>query len=277
MWIDAHQHFWLYNAREYDWIDGSMAAIRRNFLPADLSPLLESCGFRGSVVVQVRQTREETEWLLKLADEHPSILGVVGWLDLRSPRLRTELQSFVGGSKLVGIRHIVQSEPDGFLLDPDFLRGISTLGDFDLAYDLLIYSKHLPTAAEFVRRFPEQRFVLDHLAKPPVKSGAVDLWARGIREMASFPNVYAKVSGLVTEADWQYWKPDDIYRYLDVAFACFGPDRLMIGSDWPVCLVAASYERTINVVKNYLNRFTAEERRAVLGGNAAKFWHLKSV
>ena len=184
MWIDAHQHFWLYNAREYGWIDGSMAAIRRNFLPADLSPLLECCGFRGSVVVQTRQTREETEWLLKLAEEHPSILGVVGWLDLRSSRLRTELQSFVGGSKLVGIRHIVQSEPDGFLLDPDFLRGISILEDFDLAYDILIYSKHLPTAVEFVRRFPGQRFVLDHLAKPPIKSGAMDLWARGIREIA---------------------------------------------------------------------------------------------
>jgi L-fuconolactonase len=277
MSIDAHQHFWLYNDREYDWIDDTMGAIRRNFLPADLRPLLENCGFRGSVVVQTRQTRKETEWLLKLAKEHPFIRGVVGWLDLRSPRLRAELQSFAGGSKLVGIRHIVQSEPDGFLLDPDFLHGISVLEDFDLAYDILIYSKHLPAAAEFVRRFPRQRFVLDHLAKPPIKSGAIDFWARGIREIATFPNVYGKVSGLVTEADWQCWQPQDICAYLDVAFACFGADRLMIGSDWPVCLVAASYERTIDVVKDYLNRFTAEERRAVLGGNAARFWRLQSV
>jgi L-fuconolactonase len=275
--IDAHQHFWLYNDHEYEWIDRTMAAIRRDFLPADLRPLLENCGFRGSVVVQTRQTRAETEWLLKLAEEHPFILGVVGWLDLRSPRLRTELESLAAGSKLVGIRHIVQSEPDEFLLEPDFLRGISVLEDFDLAYDILIYSKHLPVAEEFVRRFPRQRFVLDHLAKPPIKSGSIDLWARGIRTIASFPNVYAKVSGLVTEADWQGWKTDDIRRYLDVAFACFGPNRLMIGSDWPVCLVAASYERTINVVRDYLDQFTAEERRAVLGGNAARFWRLESV
>jgi L-fuconolactonase len=276
MRVDAHQHFWIYDQREYGWIDETMASIRRDFLPADLKPQLEHAGFAGSVVVQVRQTLDETRWLLELAENNPFILGVVGWVDLRSPRVRADLQSFAGNSKLVGIRHIVQSEPADFLLDADFLRGISALEEFDLAYDLLIYTKHLPLAAEFVRRFPRQRFVLDHLAKPPIKSGAVDLWARGIRELASSPNVHAKVSGLVTEADWQAWEPEDVQPYLDVAFASFGAKRLMIGSDWPVCTVAASYARVVNLVKDYMSRYTVDDREAVLGGNAAKFWRLKS-
>ena len=276
MHIDAHQHFWAYNHREYEWIEEAMAVIRRDFLPADLKPQLEKNGFQGSIVVQTRQTLEETHWLLKLAEENPFILGVVGWVDLCSPQLRSELNLFAGRPKLIGVRHIVQSEPDGFLLQPEFLRGVSMLEEFDLAYDILIYPRHLPIAAEFVSRFPRQRFVLDHLAKPPIKSGEMDIWARGIRELALFPNVYAKVSGLVTEADWQAWRPETIWTYLDVAFECFGPGRLMIGSDWPVCMVAASYERTMNLVKDYLRGYTAEEREAVLGGNVAKFWRLQT-
>jgi L-fuconolactonase len=194
---------------------------------------------------------------------------------LRSPGLRADLKSFADRSKLVGIRHIVQSEPDDFLLAPDFLRGISILEEFDLAYDILIYTKHLSRAARFVERFPRQRFVLDHLAKPPIKSGAVDVWARGIRELAAFPNVCAKLSGLVTEADWQAWKSEDIRPYLDVAFECFGPARLMIGSDWPVCTVAASYAQVIDLVNHYMSSYATEARAAVLGGNAASFWRLK--
>ena len=275
MHIDAHQHFWTYNQREYEWIEEAMASIRRDFLPAELKPKLEKNGFQGSVLVQVRQTLEETRWMLDLAERNPFILGVVGWVDLCSPQLRTDLQSVAGREKLVGIRHIVQSEPDDFLLRPDFLRGISTLEEFDLAYDMLIYSKHLPLAAEFVSRFPRQRFVLDHLAKPPIKSGPIGMWARGMRRLASFPNVCAKVSGLVTEADWQAWKPEDIRPYLDVAFECFGPGRLMFGSDWPVCTVVASYERVVSLVKNYLKGYTTADREAVLGGNAARFWRLK--
>lgn len=275
MHIDAHQHFWAYNAQEYGWIDDAMASIRRDFLPVDLEPQLEKGGFQGSVVVQTRQTLEETRWLLELAGANPFILGVVGWVDLRSPRLPAQLESFAANPKLVGVRHIIQSEPDGFLLQPEFQRGISRLEEFDLAYDILIHTKHLPMATQFVERFPRQRFVLDHLAKPPIKSGAVDDWARGIRRLASFPNVNAKLSGLVTEADWQVWKPEHVRPYLDVAFECFGPRRLMIGSDWPVCTVAASYEQTINLVKGYLNRCGAEEREAILGGNAATFWRLK--
>jgi len=275
MHIDAHQHFWTYNQQEYGWIDDAMASIRRDFLPDELKPQLENNGFQGTIVVQVRQTLEETRWLLRLAETTPFILGVVGWLDLCSPQLRADLKSFEGKSKLVGIRHIVQGEPDDFLLRPDFLRGISVLEEFDLAYDILIYPRHLQVATKFVGRFPRQRFVLDHLAKPPIKSGAVDSWARGIRELASFPNLYAKVSGLVTEADWQAWKPEDIRPYLDEAFKCFGPSRLMIGSDWPVCTVAASYDRAMNLVKDYLGNYAPAERKAVLGGNAANFWRLK--
>jgi L-fuconolactonase len=276
MHIDAHQHFWIYNKREYGWIDDSMRTLQRDFLPADLKPELKRSGFQGCVAVQARQTLEETRWLLELAEHAPFILGVVGWADLRSPRVRFELDSFAGKSKLVGIRHIVQSEPDErFLLQPEFLCGIAMLEEFDLGYDILIYPRHLPVAAEFVARFPRQRFVLDHMAKPPIKSGVLDAWARGIRKLAAFPNVYCKMSGLVTEADWQAWKPEDIRPYLDIVFECFGPSRLLAGSDWPVCTVAAPYARVMDLVKDYLGKYTANERDAVLGGTAAAFWRLK--
>jgi len=275
MQIDAHQHFWRYNGREYGWIDDSMASIRRDFLPADLKPLLDENGFQGSVVVQVRQTLEETHWLLRLAEENAFIVGVVGWVDLRSPDLRRVLRSLAGKTKLVGIRHIVQSEPDGFLLEPEFLMGISVLEEVDLAYDLLIYPKHIPTAVEFVKRFPRQRFVVDHLAKPMIKQREINGWERGIRELACFPNVYAKLSGLVTEADWHGWKTEEFRPYLDIAFDCFGTQRLVIGSDWPVCTLAASYDRAVNLVKEYLRGYSPEEQSAVLGKNAAKFWKLE--
>ncbi len=192
-----------------------------------------------------------------------------------------QLKGLTQNPKLVGIRHIVQSEPDErFLLQPDFLRGISVLEEFDLAYDILIYPRHLAVAAEFVKHFPRQRFVLDHLAKPPIKGGTTgnnfDFWTQGIKRLADFPNVFCKLSGLVTEADWQHWCPDQIFPFLDVAFEAFGPHRLMIGSDWPVCLVAASYTRTVEVVKTYLQGQKAELRDAVLGGNAQRFWRLST-
>jgi L-fuconolactonase len=277
MHIDAHQHFWRYEPKEYGWIDDSMAVLRRDFLPADLKPELERTGFQGCVAVQARSTVEETRWLLDLAERAPFILGVVGWVDLRSPQLRPELESFKEKAKLVGVRHVVQDEPDErFLLQPDFLRGIAMLEEFDLAYDILIYTKHLPVAAEFVKRFPRQRFVLDHLAKPPIKNGVLEPWSRDIRALAEFPNVYCKVSGMVTEADWRAQKPADMRPYLDVVFDCFGTKRLMIGSDWPVCTVAGSYSRVMDLVKNYIGKRSAAEKDAVLGGNAARFWRLKT-
>ena len=275
MRIDAHQHFWVYDQSEYAWIDDSMALLRRDFLPNDLEIELGRKGFQGSVAVQARQTLEETRWLLELATDASFILGVVGWVDLRSSNIRSQLEAFGGNPKLVGIRHIVQGEPnDRFLLQPEFLRGISLLEEFDLAYDLLIYPKHLPVAAEFVRRFPRQRFVLDHLAKPPIKSGSLRPWERGMRELGTLPNVFCKLSGLVTEADWQNWKPEHIAPYMDVAFETFGPRRLMIGSDWPVCTLAASYTRAIDLVESYLSQHATEVQEAALGGNAQQFWKL---
>ena len=276
MRIDAHQHFWLYNPDEYSWINESMAKLRRDFLPRDLKPELERAGFPGCVAVQARQTLEETHWLLKLAAESPFILGVVGWFDLRSPQLRSDLEALASHPKLVGVRHIVQSEPDdNFLLRPDFLRGISMLEEFDLAYDILIYDKQLPAAAEFVRQFPRQRFVLDHLAKPQIRNQRLQPWTQGIHNLAAHANVFCKLSGLVTEADWQNWKPDDLVPYLDVALKCFGPDRLMIGSDWPVCTVAASSSTAIDAVKQFLDLRNVKETEKVLGGNAQQFYKLK--
>jgi L-fuconolactonase len=276
MHIDAYKHFCVYNAREFDGIDDSIASLRRDFLPPALKSELDQAEFEGCVAVQARQTREETRWLLDLAASSPFILGVVGWVDLQSPQVRAQLQAFAENPKLVGVRHVVQSElDDRFLLRPEFLRGIAALEEFDLAYDILIYTKHLPVAAEFVRQFPRQRFVLDHLAKPPIKSGSMHPWTDGIRRLAGFPNVFCKLSGMATEADWQRWKPEDMTPYLDVAFECFGPDRLMIGSDWPVCTVAASYARAMEVVNDYLGRHPENTREAVLGGNAQRFWKLK--
>jgi L-fuconolactonase len=273
MHIDAHQHYWIYNSDEYAWIDDSMAALRRDFLPEHLQSELENSDFHGSILVQTRQTLEETRWLLELAGQFSSILGVVGWVDLQSPDVHSRLGEFVQNPKLVGIRHIVQAEPDDrFLLRQNFLRGISLLEEFDLAFDILIYTRHLSAAAEFVERFPRQRFVLDHLAKPPIRSGEITSWAAGIRRLAEFPNVFCKLSGLVTESDWRNWTAEQITPYLDIAFEAFGPNRLMIGSDWPVCLAAASYCRAVNVVKDYLSRHTPAVRDAVLGGNARRFY-----
>lgn len=254
-----------------------MASLRQDFLPADLTPELRHNGFHGAVAVQARQTLEETRWLLELADLSPEILGVVGWVDLCSPQARSQITSFARNPKLVGIRHIVQAEPDDrFLLRPDFLRGIALLEEFDLAYDILIYPRHIPAAVEFVERFPKQRFVLDHLAKPQIKTGEIKTWASGVRRLAASPNVFCKLSGLVTECDWRGWKQEQIVPFLDVAFECFGAQRLMIGSDWPVCLVAASYTQAIDVMRKYLELHPADTGEAVFGLNAQRFWRLRT-
>jgi L-fuconolactonase len=275
MRIDAHQHFWRYEPGEYGWIDDSMAVLRRDFLPADSQREMLGAGFDACVAVQARQTVEETGWLLSLAESHPFIAGVVGWVDLRSPDVRARIERFAFHQKLVGLRHIVQSEPDDrFLLGPEFCRGLSLLEEFGLAYDLLLYPRHLPAATELAGRFGGQRFVLDHLAKPDVRGGEIRAWSADVRKLAACPNVWCKLSGLVTEADRVAWTPEQLRPYLDVAFECFGADRLMIGSDWPVCTVAADYGRTMEVVVNYLADRPAHERDAVLGNNARRFWNL---
>jgi L-fuconolactonase len=275
MRIDAHQHFWRYNADEYGWIDDSMASLRRDFLPADLKPELDRAGFDACIAVQARQTLDETNWLLQLAAESPFIAGVVGWVDLRNANVRNHLKKLAQNPKLLGVRHVLQAEPDDrFMLQPDFLRGIAALEEFDLTYDILIFPRHLPIAIEFVERFPQQRFVLDHLAKPRIKEHTLQPWASRIRELAKFPNVFCKLSGMVTEADWKAWRPEHFVPYLDVAMESFGPDRLMIGSDWPVCKVAASYSQVMGLVIDYLDRYPPEARQNILGGTAQKFWRL---
>jgi L-fuconolactonase len=273
--IDSHQHFWRYTPAEYAWIDDSLAALRRDFLPSDLRREMDVAAVDACVAVQARQTLEETRWLLELAGTHPFVAGVIGWIDLQADDAAGQLELFVDHPKLLGLRHIVQGEPDDrFMLRPAFCRGISLLEDRDLTYDILIYPKHLPVAAEFVSRFPRQRFVLDHLAKPQIRSREIRDWEKGIRALAAFPNVFCKLSGLVTEADWTRWTPEDIRPCLDVAFDGFGARRLLAGSDWPVCTVAADYRRTIALVDDYMNERPAAERDAVMGDNAARLWRL---
>jgi L-fucono-1,5-lactonase len=274
--IDAHQHFWKYDPREYDWIDDTMEGLKRDFLPTDLEPELARAGFSACVAVQARQHLEETAWLLDLAERHPFVAGVVGWVELRSPDARGQLARFAKRSKLVGIRHIVQAEPDDrFLLREDFGRGVAVLEELGLAYDILVYPRHLKVAAEFAGRFPGMRLVLDHLAKPEIRTGEIRDWARDLRALAARPNVLCKLSGLVTEADWARWTPAQMRPYLDTAFECFGPERLMIGSDWPVCTVASDYARTMGIVLDYMRDRPEAERAAVLGGNAQRFWKLE--
>ena len=273
--IDAHQHFWGYDPVQYDWIDDSMSALRRDFLPGDLAPELRAAGFDACIAVQARQTTEETRFLLDLAERHEWIAGVVGWIDLRAPDVRAELAPFAGRRRLVGLRHVVQAEPDDrFLLRPDFLRGVATLRDLGLAYDILIYPRQLPAAVEFAQRLEGQPLVLDHLGKPDIRGGEIVDWHRHLRALAGCGNVMAKLSGLVTEADWHNWTPEGMRPYLDVAFECFGYERLMIGSDWPVCTVAADYGRTLRLVTDYMRDRPTHERDAVLGGNAARLWRL---
>jgi len=278
MRIDAHQHFWKYDAAEYTWIDDSMAALKRDFLPDESAREMARVGFDACVAVQARQTLDETRWLLGLAAEHPSIAGVVGWVDLQAENVRDQLAALAGHQRLVGIRHIAQSEPDDrFLLRPQVVRGIRLLADFGLGFDILIYRRQLGSAAELAGRLPSQRFVLDHLAKPDLRSGEIDEWERDIRRLAAQPNVFAKLSGLVTEASWARWTSDQIRPYLDVAFDAFGWNRLMIGSDWPVCTVSADYARTMNVGIDYVAARPDHERDAVLGGNARRFWNLRTA
>jgi L-fuconolactonase len=273
--IDAHQHFWQYNPAEHRWMTDEMAAIRRDCLPGDLKPLLDGLQFDGCVAVQARQNLEETRWLLELAERDEFIRGVVGWVDLRSPELAAQLEQFAGRKKLVGVRHVVQDEPDDeFMLGEDFRRGIGRLAEFDLAYDVLIYPRQLEAAIGLVEGFPEQRFVLDHISKPPIAEGRLEPWETGLRELANAPNLYCKLSGMVTEARWWEWQAEDFRPYLDVVFEAFGPERLMIGSDWPVCTLAASYESAMGIVASYVEQLSQADQDGILGGNCARFYRL---
>ena len=270
MRIDAHVHLWRYDAHEYPWISDDMAAIKRDFLPDDWREVAEPLGFEGFIAVQARQTLEETQWLLELADGHSVIRGVVGWVDLRSPMVDEQLEILCDHTKLVGIRHVVQDEPDdAFMLQDDFLRGIHRLGRRNLAYDILIFARQLPATLEMVRHFPRQRFVLNHIGKPDLRTGEMEPWASQMRELAQHENVWCKLSGMVTEGDRDAWTPEDLHQWVDVGFEAFGADRLMVGADWPVCLVAVSYMKTMGVVMGYVADMPEDVHPGILGENCA--------
>jgi L-fuconolactonase len=275
MKIDSHQHFWKYHPVKDAWISDGMKVIRRDFLPADLYPLLEKNNIDGCIAVQADQSEYETHFLLLLAKENDFIKGVVGWIDLRAANLEARLEHFFQFKKLKGFRHIVQGEPEvDFLLQEDFCKGIAKLAKYNFTYDLLIFPKHLPVAVEFVKRFPNQKFVIDHLAKPDFRQTDFTEWEKGMREIARYPNVMCKVSGLVTEADWNNWKEADFTYCLDVVTEVFGVNRLMFGSDWPVSLLAASYGESCDIVEHYFSKFSNEEQDKLWGGNAIEFYHL---
>lgn len=272
MRLDSHQHFWTYDEAQYPWIPKG-TPLHRDWLPSDLVKLQEPLGFDGSIAVQARQTVEESRWLLTLADHDPRIIGVVGWVDLRSPAVAKDLAELSKHPRFRGVRHVVQSEPDDdFMIRPEFIRGIGELQAFGLTYDILIFPKQLPAAIELAARFPKQPFVLDHIAKPLIKDGVMEPWRSQFRELAKAKNLMCKVSGIVTEADQKAWKPEDIRPYLDVVFEAFGPERLMWGSDWPVCLLAGSYERVFRLVEDYVTPLTPAQREGLLGRNCARFY-----
>ena len=252
---------------------GQMGILKHDFLPQDLEPLLAGIHFDGCVAVQARQNLEETRWLLELAEQHPFIKGVVGWVDLRSEQLPGQLQRFATHPKLVGVRHIVHDEPDDdFMLRPEFRRGIAQLRDFNLTYDLLLFPKHLTVAAQLVEEFPQQPFVLDHIAKPRIAEGLMSPWQEDMHQLATFPNVFCKLSAMVTETRWKQWQPADFHPYMDVACDAFGASRLMIGSDWPVCTLSGEYQPVMKIVIDYVRKLSVDAQAAILGDNCARFY-----
>lgn len=275
MKIDSHQHFWKFDPIRDSWIDGSMAVIQRDFLPDDLKPLLDKNGIDGCVAVQADQSEAETAFLLGNANDYDFIKGVVGWVDLRSPELDNRLEYYSRFKKLKGFRHVLQGEADrALMLMPAFMNGIKALKKHDFTYDILIYPDQLKYVPEFVKAFPDQKFVVDHIAKPYIKAGKIDEWAKDTKALAGFENLYCKLSGMVTEADWNGWKPEDFTPYLDVVFETFGTKRLMFGSDWPVCNVAGGYDKVVSIVKEYTAKLSGDENDDVWGNTAIGFYKL---
>lgn len=270
MTIDAHQHFWRYQPQRDTWITEDMSLLRRDFLPEHLRPELSKAGIDATMAVQADQSEAETHFLLELAQSNPEIGGVIGWVDLRSQNVRSRLEFFSQFDKLRGFRHIAQSEPDDcFLIRDDFLRGISNLDSFHFTYDILIYPRQLPAAAELAAHFPKQRFVVDHIAKPSIRTGKIEPWATNMRRIGEHENVFCKLSGLVTEANWP-GRPGQFLPYFDIIFEIFGVQRLMFGSDWPVCLLAAGYQE----VKQLIADYAGSDYDRIFGGTAAEFYGL---
>jgi len=274
--IDAHQHFWRYDSKRDTWITDSMSVLRRDYLPEDLLGELHRNQMDASIVVQADQSENETAFLLDLAERYSFIAGVVGWVDLRARNLPDLLGHYSHFNKLRGFRHIVQSEPDDrFLLRDEVVRGIGYLQQFNFTYDILIYPKQMPAVLGLMEQLPNQRFVIDHIAKPPIRANQIATWANLLRAMASNPMVYCKVSGLITEADWRSWRADEFKPYLDVVFEAFGTGRLLFGSDWPVCLLAGTYQQVKELIVDYMKDLPDSHQEEVLGGNAERFYSLK--
>ena len=274
MRIDSHQHFWKFDPIRDAWIDASMEKIARDFLPEDLKPLLDQSKIDGCVAVQADQSETETDFLLDLAGRYDFVKGVVGWVDLRSPQLSERLEHYCNNSFFKGVRHIVQAEKDGFMLQESFLKGIQQLKDFNLTFDILIFPHQLEEAVALVKKNPEQAFVLDHIAKPYIKDKKIDQWAKHINQLAAHQNVNCKLSGLLTEADWNHWQEEDFTAYLTVIMKAFGADRLMYGSDWPVCLLAGSYPHVVRIVENFISSLSTDDQKKIMGQNAHHFYNL---
>jgi L-fuconolactonase len=274
MRIDAHHHFWHYAPDEYGWINDSMAVIRRDFLPSDLQAEISAACIDAVVSVQARQTLAETEWLLAKASAHPWIAGVVGWLPLADPAIGGLLERFAKNPWLKSVRHVLQGEPDAYMENRDFNFGLSQLRAFPLTYDILIYHSQLPAAIRLVDRHPDQVFVLDHIAKPAIRAGELQPWAQNLAELARRPNVFCKLSGVVTEANYQTWTYDQILPYLEAALSAFTPSRLMFGSDWPVCCVAVSYVDWVRTIERFTAALSAAEREAIFHSTAARAYRL---
>jgi L-fuconolactonase len=275
MRIDAHQHFWRYNKSEYSWISDRMEILKRDFLPDSYMKELEGIGFDGSIAVQARQSHDETFWLLELAGKYDFIKGVVGWIDLCSEKANEHLGFLTKNNLLKGVRHVLQDEPDeGFMLSGPFLRGIGLLKKYNLVYEILIIPNQLSYANQLVSRFPEQQFVLDHIAKPLIKDRILYPWKEEIKKLAEHPNVSCKLSGMVTESEWKGWIMDDFKPYLDIVFNAFGTSRLMIGSDWPVCTVSSDYKTTMKIILDYIQPFKQTEKDMILGNNAVQVYNL---
>ncbi len=273
--IDAHHHFWRYTTAEFGWIDDAMRVIRRDFLPTDLAREMRNAGVDGAVSVQARQTLEETRWLLQLAQENAFVRGVVGWVPLIDAKVGSVLDELAANKKLRAVRHVLQGEPDErYMLREDFNRGIAALTSRGLVYDLLIFERHLPQTIEFVDKHPKQVFVLDHVAKPRIKDDLLEPWRKNIRELARRPHVYCKISGMVTEADYTAWTESQLQVYFDTVLESFGPARLMLGTDWPVCTVACGYKQWVDLVRGWSKGLSAGEQKQILGETAVKAYRL---
>ncbi len=272
--VDAHHHLWRYSEEEYGWISEEMSVLRRDFLPVDLGQAMRSAGVDGAVAVQARQSVAETDWLLQLAEQDERMLGVVGWLPLQDDGFAELLERYRGHGKLKGLRHVVQDEPDDFILGAAFNRGVRAMRGTGLVYDILIHERHLPQAARFVGMHPEQVFVLDHLAKPRIREGELEPWRANLKRLAAAGYVSCKLSGMVTEADWERWTLEDLRPYLDAALEAFGAERLMAGSDWPVCLLASEYERWWEALRTWAAPLGEAERAAIFGGTAKRVYRL---